>query len=293
MKTLVAMVMAAGMTLSGYGQAVLSDIVTYEAWVMDDASSQVLASAGPWVWQDLAPQELAGNIEGNARTIVVKCRNAAGQTIFGGTLAGVDLFAPFSPFGPSLPGALSLVFLPDNYTVAVYLNGQEFIGEMLMLPAEDDPPPGPVTLAVSIDIKPGSVKNPFNVKSCGKLPVAILGSAELDVRAIDLASLKLATLAPVGHFACDIQGDGVMDLLLLFQDKAVAALVPNAVDDEVVGLTLTGALADGTLITGIDSITLQAPKPLQPWRPFRTPVFTPPQMCGHSGTSAARDLLHP
>jgi hypothetical protein len=41
-------------------------------------------------------------------------------------------------------------------------------------------------------------------------------------------------------------------------------LVPNAVDDEVVGLTLTGALADGTLITGIDSITLQAPKPHKP-----------------------------
>jgi hypothetical protein len=260
MKTLVTMAMVAGMALSGVGQAVLTDIVTYEASVIDDASGQVLVSAGPWVWQDLIPQELAGDIGGSGRTIVVKCRNDASQTIFGGTISGMDLFPPFDPFGPPpLPGALSLVFVPDAYTVAIFLNGQMFIGEMLMLPAEDDPV-GPVVKTVTLDIKPGSVKNPFNMDAEGRLPVAIMGSAELDVSLIDPSSIKLATLAPVHYAITDIQSDGYADVVVLFRDKDVADLLPAVVDGEVVGLELTGALKDGTLITGSDSITVQVKK---------------------------------
>lgn len=256
MKTLVAMALVAGMAMSVWGQAFLTDITTYEAVVVDGVSGQTLASAGPWPWEDLTPQELVGNIEGTARTVVVKCRNAAGNTIFGGTIVGVDLIVPYNPFDPPpLPGTLSLVFMPDNYTVAIFLNGQIFVGEMLMLPAEDDP--GPVVRTVAIDIKPGSAKTPFNIKSQGRLPVVILGSADLDVRKIEPASLKLATVAPVHYSVSDIQDDGYADLVLQFLDRDVAALVPGAVDGEVVGLELTGALNDGTQIKGTDSITVQ------------------------------------
>ncbi len=269
MKTLAAMTLVAGMVMSVYGQAQLTDITTYEAAVIDDASGEVLVSAGPWTWEDLVVQELTGAFEGTARSIVVKCRDAEGKTIYGGTLVGVDLLVPFMPMGPMGPvpeGPAVLMFVPDNYTVSIYLNGQYYVGEMLMLPAEDDPPAGPVTLAVTVDIKPGSVTNPFNVKACGKLPVVIYGSAELDVKLIDRASVKLATIAPVCQGSFDVQGDGYADQVLLFQDKDVVKLVPGAVDDEVVTLELTGVLTDGTLIKGSDSITLVVPPPPKPCR---------------------------
>lgn len=265
MKTLLAMTLVAGMTMGVYGQALLTDITTYEASVIDEASGQSLASAGPWAWQDLTAQELIGDIAGSPRTIVVKCRNAAGQTIFGGTLQGLDLaafgvFDPMNPFGPpAISGPVSLMFVPDNYTVAVFLNGQAYIGEMLMLPAADDPV-GPVIQTVAIDIKPGSVKNPFNVRSEGRLPVAILGSAELDVSLIDPTSIKLATIAPVRFAVSDIQADGYADLLVYFRDPDVVSLLPGAVDGEIVGLELTGTLENGTLITGTDIITVQVKK---------------------------------
>ncbi|MEI6167646.1 MAG: hypothetical protein WCS52_10665 [bacterium] len=63
------------------------------------------------------------------------------------------------------------------------------------------------------------------------------------------------------HFAIsDIQSDGYADVVVLFRDQDVAALLPSAVDGEVVGLELTGALKDGTLITGSDNITVQVKK---------------------------------
>lgn len=264
MKTLAVMALVAGVTMSVYGQALLTDIVTYEAIVVDDASGQSLASAGPWAWEDLVPQELTGDIGGAGKSVAVKCRNAAGQTIFGGTIVGLDLTVPFLPFDPApYSGPVSLLFVPESYTVSIFLNGQFYLGELLMLPAEDDPV-GPVIQTVSIDIKPGSSTNPFNIKSEGRLPVAILGSADLDVSLIDQASIKLATIAPLRFAITDVQRDGYKDLVLLFQDKAVAALVPDGVDGEVVGLELTGMLNDGTLITGTDTITLKVPKPKKP-----------------------------
>jgi hypothetical protein len=50
---------------------------------------------------------------------------------------------------------------------------------------------------VDIDIKPGSCPNPFNGKSKGVLPVAILGAEDFDVTAVDIASVRLAGVAPI------------------------------------------------------------------------------------------------
>ena len=41
---------------------------------------------------------------------------------------------------------------------------------------------------VGVDIKPGSCPNPFNTKSKGVLPVAVLGTKDLDVTTVDWAS---------------------------------------------------------------------------------------------------------
>jgi hypothetical protein len=48
-----------------------------------------------------------------------------------------------------------------------------------------------IASAQVIDIKPGSCPNPFNGKSKGSVPVAILGSADFDVTTVDPMSIVL------------------------------------------------------------------------------------------------------
>lgn len=255
MKTLAALVLVAGIAVNLYAEPQLTDIVTYEALVLDDASGVTLAAGGPWTWQDLSYQTLGGVPGGPGRTIVVKCRNAAGRTIFGGAITSADLSAPFSPFFPPTPsGEVGLTFYSENYTLLVLLNGMYYVGEMLLLPADDDP----VVHKVAVDIKPDSATNPFNIKAQGMLPVAVLGSAEVAAGQVDPASLKLAGVAPVRYEVVDLQGDGYADLVLHFRDQDVARVLAGVPDGEVVGLELTGVLRDGTLLKGTDTVTVQA-----------------------------------
>ena len=53
---------------------------------------------------------------------------------------------------------------------------------------------------VDIDIKPGSCPNPFNAKSKGSVPVAIVGSADLDVSTINPASITLAGVPALAEY---------------------------------------------------------------------------------------------
>ena len=52
-----------------------------------------------------------------------------------------------------------------------------------------------VVVAAGIDIKPGSDRNCFNSNGRGVIPVAILGTVDFDVAAIDAATVKLEGLA--------------------------------------------------------------------------------------------------
>jgi hypothetical protein len=70
---------------------------------------------------------------------------------------------------------------------------------------------------IVIDIHPGSTVNPVNPNLKGVLPVAILGSALLDVTQIDARSLRFGTgMTPEthgkGHLE-DVNDDGLLDLL--------------------------------------------------------------------------------
>jgi hypothetical protein len=125
---------------------------------------------------------------------------------------------------------------------------------------------GPCTIPVTVDIKPGSCPNPFNLASNGVTPVAILGTGDLDVNDIDPVSVELAGVSAIrsayedvatpvmdgNECDCSWEGpDGYMDLTLKF--KTIVDLVePEA---ELV-LTLTGVLKDGTPIEGVDCIIL-------------------------------------
>ncbi len=156
------------------------------------------------------------------------------------------------------------------------------------------PPPCPV----SIDIKPRSCPNPFELQPDGSvftrednfdlrvrtavaapasdrsvLPVAILGSADLDVADIDPETVLLNGVtplrsniadvaAPVGAAAeeceCTTAGpDGYADLTLKFNRAAIAATLGAVADGDYIELTLTANLYDGTAIAGVDCILIR------------------------------------
>ncbi len=131
---------------------------------------------------------------------------------------------------------------------------------------------GPLMVDVAVDIKPGSCPNPLNVRSKGVLPVGVLGTAEFDVTAIDLASIRLAGVAPIrsgfedvatpadgDECECTTAGpDGYIDLSLKFNIEDIVSAIGEVADGEVLELTLTGELLDGTAIEGSDCIVIIA-----------------------------------
>jgi len=111
---------------------------------------------------------------------------------------------------------------------------------------------------VDIDIKPGSAPNCFKIDGHGVIPVAILGSPNLDVSNVDQGTLKFGGLevglrgnkSPMCGMD-DADGDGHLDLVCQFQDDSSAW---EAGSDEA---TLTGDLVNGGSIKGTDSICLK------------------------------------
>lgn len=132
-------------------------------------------------------------------------------------------------------------------------------------------------IEAAVDIKPGSCPNPLNVKSKGVLPVAILGSEDFDVTSIDVASIRLADVAPIRSSYEDVAAplpdrqdececttadpDGYTDLALKFKTQEIVEEIVNAQGDLAHGerlvLTLTGVLSDETPIQGADCILVR------------------------------------
>lgn len=137
------------------------------------------------------------------------------------------------------------------------------------------PPP---EIEVPVDIKPTSCPNPLNTKSQGVLPVAILGTEDLDVTQVDPASVLLEGVAPlrwaledvatpyepiVGKEDCmdctDEGPDGYLDLTLKYNNQEIVAALGTVTDGECKVLTLTGNLKEefgGTAIVGEDVVKI-------------------------------------
>jgi hypothetical protein len=129
------------------------------------------------------------------------------------------------------------------------------------------------SLQAELDIKPGSCPNPLNARSQGRLPVAILGTASMDVHDIDSSSLRLESVAPVHTGTedvstpiegepceCTSEGpDGLLDLTLKFDTQDVVAALGPVVNGEERVLTLTGLLLDGTPFEARDCVRLHVP----------------------------------
>lgn len=114
----------------------------------------------------------------------------------------------------------------------------------------------PAAIPIAIDIRPGGDDNCVNIDGHGVIPVAVLGSGDVDVATIDQASLDLAGLglrvrgnAPLCALD-DVNADGLPDLVCHFEDDAGAWSAHDGVAQ------LTGILSDGRPILGADAVCL-------------------------------------
>jgi hypothetical protein len=152
---------------------------------------------------------------------------------------------------------------------------------------ESETIPPPSEIRVSIDIKPGSCPNPFNPKSQGRIPVAIVATEDFDpTTAADLSTIQLIGVSPIDaevidstqpgdydpedcyncfnadDYLTDSDGDGVFsyegdgnpDLVLYFDAQELVAAIAQAEKDACLELELIAETADGVPIVGSDSI---------------------------------------
>jgi hypothetical protein len=108
-------------------------------------------------------------------------------------------------------------------------------------------------IEASVDVKPGSDPNPINFSIEGVIPVAILGSDEMDVAAVDEATLAFGPSgAPPAH--ChgphleDVDGDGYLDLLSHFRTDETGIAFGERM------ACLSGETLDGVRLRGCDGV---------------------------------------
>jgi hypothetical protein len=122
------------------------------------------------------------------------------------------------------------------------------------------------------DFHPTSCPNPLNIKSRRKSPAAILGTDDFDVTEVDVSTVLLnGAVAPLksgyedvatpvingNECECSSEGpDGYMDLTLKFDTQAIVATLGPVAQHDVVVLTLTGTLLDGTPFAMEDCIKI-------------------------------------
>ena len=165
---------------------------------------------------------------------------------------------------------------PGDYGCTVTFWANEYPAEGAMI-GEEDIDITVIPWPVPLDIKPTSCPNPLNVTAKGVLPVAILGTDEIDVSMIDPATVMLEGVAPLRWawedvatpFAgwdeeksdcwmdCTEDGpDGYMDLTLKFNTQEVIAALGDVNDGDCMVLTLTGNYMDGRAIAGDDVVLI-------------------------------------
>jgi len=170
---------------------------------------------------------------------------------------------PSSPFPAEYTG-IELLASPDGsrlYQITADLasilpmdietNGELTpIGPPVAVDTGDDSVPNGATYftrrapEIAIDVRPGSDRNPIQLRSRGVIPVAILGSAAFDVADVDQASVRFGPAGAVPghrlpHRLVDIDGDGDLDVVLHFRTEATGFDCGDTTAD-LVGLTFDG-----------------------------------------------------
>ena len=154
-----------------------------------------------------------------------------------------------------------------------------------LLFGEPGEPICPQEIEGSLDIKPGSCPNSYNTKSNGKLPVALVGIADLDVTMVDLSTVLLSRADGVGGSVAPLDGppgpgstfedtatpydgelcgchefggDGITDLNFKFSRMDVTDVLEldGEPGNAEVELVLSGQLMDGTAFVASDCVRI-------------------------------------
>ena len=103
---------------------------------------------------------------------------------------------------------------------------------------------------IEIDIKPCSLLNNINLKSKGKVVVAILTTDDFDASTVNPVTVEFAGASPVKWQFQDVDYDGDMDMLLHFNTQELE------LTEDSTEATLTGETLDYQLIQGTDSVRI-------------------------------------
>jgi hypothetical protein len=132
-------------------------------------------------------------------------------------------------------------------------------------------------VSVAFDVHPGSCPNPIQLRRNGVIPTAILGTADFDVNDIDISTVTLEGVSPVGHAYSDVatpyepivdkpleseacntlESDGFMDLTIRFNAQDVIQALGDVSRDDVIKVKVKGQLMDGTDFEGEDIIIIR------------------------------------
>jgi hypothetical protein len=108
---------------------------------------------------------------------------------------------------------------------------------------------------VRIDIKPGSNKNPINLRSKGNIAVAILSTGKFDATQVNWETVTFgpdeATEIHQRSHLKDVDKDGDLDFLLHFNIRETGIECGDKT------ATLTGETFNGEAFTGSDKITVK------------------------------------
>ena len=119
----------------------------------------------------------------------------------------------------NLRGVNKVIFTPSGGTPLSGNSGDRtfFVMDNLEITA-DDPEPTSIT----VDIKPGDSQNVINPKSKGVIPVAIPSFASFDATKLDLPLVGFGPdgAQPVKTVIEDVNGDGLLDVLLFFRTQS-------------------------------------------------------------------------
>ncbi len=229
----------------GENQIVGTEIITINGFpTVDDDRYQLTLPVGlKIVGIEAEILDGAGNANSRWKLLDISTANEFGSWNLHTDLQVTDVTLPSFPLTDSVYNLGSLGGSVDRRTLFHFLDYRWSIQVA-----------SPV-LNISIDVKPGSDPNCFNVNGHGVIPVAILGSSTFDVTLVDTSTLLFGGLevrvrgnkGPLCSFE-DSNGDTILDLVCHFEDDSTN-WAPG--DGEA---TLLGTLLDSTEFEGTDSI---------------------------------------